>query len=281
VPHVWYITEPVSGNPELRALAPGTVYRTAIGALAAELAFCSRSLAADYGSLEGRSRVVYPGLPIPAARDRQVARSRLLARLALPDTTRLVGVVAALHPRKDHATFLAAAQRVRLRRPDAFFLVVGTGSPEYTAIVEARLRSLGLADCARIFGWWEGEIHELMAGLDLLVIPSIQESFGLTAVEALAVETPVVSTLCGGPAEVIREGIDGRLVPVGNVEAMADAIEATLADPSAAHALAHAGKERVTRMFTEEHFVRSMEDLIDGAWSRARRSEMSSLPARS
>lgn len=265
VPHVWYITEPIFDNPELRGITPAFVYRTAISALSAELVFCSRSLAADYAGLQQRSRVVYPGLPLPTPRDRSAARSHLLDRLGLPASTRFVGVVAALQPRKDHATFLAAAGRVRDQRPDAFFLIVGKGSPEYTAEVEARLRSLRLADRARVMGWWEGEIHDLIAGLDVLVISSIQESFGLTAVEALAVETPVVSTHCGGPSEVIREGIDGRLVPVGDAAAMADAIEATLADPAAAAALARTGRQRVIQTFADERFVTSVMEIIESA----------------
>lgn len=265
VPHVWYVTEPIFDNPELRGIAPALVYRAAIGALSSQLVFCSRSLAADYAGLEKRSRVVYPGLPLPAPSDRAAARSQLLARLGLPASARFVGVVAALQPRKDHATFLAAARRVRDRRPDAFFLIVGKGNPGYTAEVEARLQSLGLADCARLMGWWEGEIHDLIAGLDLLVISSIQESFGLTAVEALAVETPVVSTLCGGPSEVVREGIDGRLVPVGDAQAMADAIEAMLAGSAAAAAMARTGRQRVTQTFTEERFVTSVTEIIECA----------------
>jgi len=98
----------------------------------------------------------------------------------------------------------------------------------------------------------------------VLVISSIQESFGLTAIEALAVETPVVSTRCGGPSEVIRDGVDGRLVPVGDAESMARAIDEMLQDPSRAQALALSGRDRAAKTFTVEHYVKGIEEIIRG-----------------
>lgn len=265
IPHVWYVTEPISDNPELRSVLPALAYRFSIGMLSTELIFCSRSLAAQYGKLQYRSRVVYPGLPLPEPQNRDVARKRLLTLLALDTETKLVGVVAALQPRKDHATFLAAAKLLCERRSDVFFLVIGAGNAEYTKEIDSRIQALGLGGSVKMMGWWPGQIHELVAGLDVLVISSIQESFGLTAIEALAVETPVVSTRCGGPSEVIREEIDGKLVPIGDARAMAMAIDSTLSDPAAAHAQARSGKDRVTEAFTKEAFVKALQDVMDAA----------------
>ncbi len=192
----------------------------------------------------------------------------MLEQLQLQTEARLIGVVAALQPRKDHATFLAAARRVATARNDVHFLVVGTGDAGYTEEIRQQVRELDLGKCVHLVGWWPGEIQELMAGLDLLVIPSIQESFGLTAVEALAMGTPVVSTRCGGPAEIIRDGVDGVLVPVGDPQAMAQAMLAELADPAAAQARARTGRERVMREFTAERFVANMEALLREAAAR-------------
>lgn len=265
VPHVWYITEPISGNPELRGILPVFVYGAALGALSTEIVFCSQSLAANYGSLSRRSRVVYPGVPMPPLLDRPTARASLLARLGAGSDRRLVGVIAALQPRKDHATFLEAARLICARRRDVDFLIVGAGNASYTAEIEERICALGLEGHTRLLGWWPGEIHDLVAGLDVLVISSIQESFGLTAVEALALQTPVVSTRCGGPAEIVRDGVDGTLVPVGDAPSMARAIEAQIDDPAAAAALARSGYERVTAVFTTDRYVRGLEQILKAA----------------
>jgi glycosyltransferase involved in cell wall biosynthesis len=262
VPHIWYITEPIVANPELRKILPGFLYSAAVSALSRNVIFCSQSLSADYPGLHGKGSVVYPGLPLPSPRERVAARARLLAEVGLTQDAKLVGVVGALQPRKDHATFLAAARRLSERHRNAYFLIVGSGSEEFTADIANRVRTSGLDRNTRLIGWWPTDIHDLMAGLDVLVIPSVQESFGLTAVEALAVGTPVVATRCGGPSEIVRDGVDGRLVPVGDELSMAEAIEDLLLNPAAARALAASGRERVEKEFTAEAYVRNMEEVL-------------------
>lgn len=269
VPHVWHIHESISGNRDLHGMLPAAVYRAVIGALSAEIVFVSRSVAANYGGLQRRSRVVYPGLPLPPLPDRPSARAGLLQRTGLPAGARLVGVVGALQPGKDHPTFLAAAARVRERVPEACFVIVGGGAADYAGELVQTARALGLEPCTRFLGAVpSGEIHELMAGLDVLVISSVQESFGLTAIESLAVETPVVATRCGGPSEILRDGIDGLLVPVGDATALANAIATTLSDAGEARGRSRAGRVHVEQCFSARTYVDAMASVLEAAASR-------------
>lgn len=277
VPHVWYIHESIEGNRDLRRILPAFAYRAFIGALSTEVVFVSRSLAASYGRLRTYSRVVYPGLALPPGVDRSSARSRLLQRTGFPATARLVGVVGALQPGKDHPTFLTAAQAIREHFPDAHFVIVGRGAADYTQALEQRTNRLGLRSSTKFLGQVPSEeMYDLMAGLHVLVISSIQESFGLTAVEALAVETPVVATQCGGPSEILADDIGGTLVPVGDAVAMARAVEDLLSSPDTARAQGRAGRERVEHLFGMKRFVNDMQHVLEGATAAGRHASLTS-----
>ena len=67
-------------------------------------------------------------------------------------------------------------------------------------------------------------VEEVLAGADLFLLPSETESFGLAALEALSCEVPVIATDVGGLPEVVRSGENGFLLPVGDVEAMSEAV---------------------------------------------------------
>jgi glycosyltransferase involved in cell wall biosynthesis len=86
------------------------------------------------------------------------------------------------------------------------------------------------------------EVARLMSGSAVVVLPSRAESCGAVLVEALACGTPVVATRCGGPEDIVTPDV-GELVPVGDAEALADALSRSLADPmryDAAYLRAHA-----------------------------------------
>ncbi|MEI2782189.1 MAG: glycosyltransferase [Candidatus Competibacter sp.] len=133
-----------------------------------------------------------------------------------------------LVPLKDFAALLHALAVVRRRVP-ARLLVLGEG-PEREALLALRAR-LGLEGAVDFPGFYDDPLP-LFARAAALVVSSRFEGFGLTLVEALACGTPVVSTDCPtGPAEILARGAYGRLVPVGDADALGAAMLATLADP--------------------------------------------------
>jgi glycosyltransferase involved in cell wall biosynthesis len=95
------------------------------------------------------------------------------------------------------------------------------------------------------------DIPEVMAALDVLVLPSIRsEAIPQVIPQALAVGTPVVASTVGGSPELIRDGENGRLVPPGDSRALADAILALLREPDRARAMARAGQAMVRERYT-------------------------------
>ncbi|MBL8258944.1 MAG: glycosyltransferase [Candidatus Competibacteraceae bacterium] len=130
-----------------------------------------------------------------------------------------------LVPLKGFATLLQAFAHVR-HRASARLLVIGEG-PEREALLALRAR-LGLDQAVAFPGFYDDPLP-LFARAAALVVSSQFEGFGLTLVEALACGTPVVSTDCPtGPAEILERGAYGRLVPVGDADALARAMLETL-----------------------------------------------------
>jgi glycosyltransferase involved in cell wall biosynthesis len=95
-----------------------------------------------------------------------------------------------------------------------------------------------------IFAGHREDVQRLLAAADIFVLPSRYEGFGLAVVEAMAAGVPVVASRVGGVPEIIRDGIDGILVPGGDAEALAGAIATLAADASVRQRLGRAGHAR-------------------------------------
>jgi glycosyltransferase involved in cell wall biosynthesis len=130
-------------------------------------------------------------------------------------------------PEKDQETLIRAFARL-LKRVPARLVLVGQGPRRQN--LEALVVELGIADAVLFAGWQENPFC-WMARSDLFVLSSRFEGFGNVIVEAMACGLPVISTDCqGGPREILRGGEDGILVPMGDVEALANAMTTVLLD---------------------------------------------------
>lgn len=128
--------------------------------------------------------------------------------------------VGRLLPVKDYPTLLRALAHVLQTKPVRLLILgEGTERPALTALVN----ELKLQDSVCLVGECDNVFPFLQAA-DLFVLASTSEAFGNVLVEALACGTPVVSTDCGGPREILQDGLYGTLVPIGNPQAMAQAI---------------------------------------------------------
>jgi glycosyltransferase involved in cell wall biosynthesis len=155
----------------------------------------------------------------------------------------VVGLVANIRGSKGHNVFLEAARSVLAERPTTRFVIVGDGIGFDD--VKRRVEALGLASAVTMTGF-RRDIPEVMASLDVLVLPSIRsEAASQVIPQALAVGTPVIATTVGGSGELVRDGETGRLVPPGDATALAAAILGTLRDPGKARDEARRGQALV------------------------------------
>jgi N-acetyl-alpha-D-glucosaminyl L-malate synthase BshA len=154
-------------------------------------------------------------------------------------------------PVKRVGDVVRVAARVMEKLP-ARLIFVGDGPDRHMA--EESARSLGIGDRVVFLGKQES-VAELLACADLFLLPSESESFGLSALEAMASEVPVVGTRCGGLEEVVEDGSSGRLLPVGAVDAMADAAIEILADPERQKAMGRAGRAEAEEVYSVERIL--------------------------
>jgi glycosyltransferase involved in cell wall biosynthesis len=155
----------------------------------------------------------------------------------------VVGLVANIRGSKGHRFFLEAAREVLHHHPDTRFLIVGDGIGFDD--VQRRVAELGL-EAHVIMTGFRRDIPEVMAALDVLVLPSVKsEAMSQVIPQALAVGTPVIGTTVGGTPELVRDGETGRIVPPADAAALAAAIADLLAAPARARELARRGQADV------------------------------------
>jgi glycosyltransferase involved in cell wall biosynthesis len=142
---------------------------------------------------------------------------------------------------KDHETLIRAFARTRQRVPARLVLI---GQGPLRGELEGLARELGVAESV-VFAGWQANPFAWLARSDLFVLSSRYEGFGNVIVEAMACGLPVISTDCpSGPNEILRNGEDGLLVPVADVEALADAMTNVLTDEALRSKLAQKASRR-------------------------------------
>jgi glycosyltransferase involved in cell wall biosynthesis len=186
------------------------------------------------------------------------ARAAARRELGLDESVPVIGTVANFTPKKDHAGLLEALDRIRVRIPEAMLLLVGSGPLEEALRADATARNLD--GHVRFLGSRD-DVPTLLPALDVFVLGSRFEGLPISLLEAMAAEVACVSTGVGGIPEVITDGVEGRLVPVGDPSALGDAIIEVLDDRDERAALAAAGRARVEAEFSIQRAVRRTEEI--------------------
>lgn len=190
--------------------------------------------------------------------DRSTVAGNLRAELGLPADALLIGTVAILRAKKGHAEILDAVPAVLQRFPNAHFVFAGDGAQ--TANLTARIAAEGLGERVHLLGL-RRDVTNILASLDVFVLPTHQEALGTAFIEAGAMGLPTVATRVDGVPEVIQDGSTGLLVPVHDGAAIAAALCKLLADPAYRQGMGAAAAEFVRRKFSREAMAEGMERL--------------------
>lgn len=179
----------------------------------------------------------------------QGMRARLgLAQEAGP----LIGMVAQLIPRKGHQVLLDALPEVLAHWPQAQVLLFGRGREQ--AALSARITALGLDEQVQLLGFRD-DLDRLLPCLDVLVHPALMEGLGVALLQAAAAGVAVIATRVGGIPEAVLDGETGRLVPPGDVAALAAALRELLGDDQERRRLGAAGQARMHAEFSLDAMV--------------------------
>lgn len=197
-----------------------------------------------------RITVVHNGVDPPASGS-AADRMRKRAELEVADNAVVVTILGHLRPEKGHRTLFSAMVKVTKQASSpVVVLVVGSG-PE-----GARLRDLSVSQPWRtIFVDHQKNVWPYLAASDLLVVPSLSESFGLAAVEGMAAGIPLLASDTGGLREIIEDGVTGVLFRPGDADDLAEKLLHLLNGAPECKSLAEAGRRRYEGNFTMESMV--------------------------
>jgi glycosyltransferase involved in cell wall biosynthesis len=161
--------------------------------------------------------------------------------------THVVGAAGRLSPEKGMDVLVAAAKDIVRDDPSVGFVVFGEGSER--AKLLNQIRDSGLTGSFVLAGF-RNDLDRFISALDVLALPSHTEGLPNVVLEACAANVPVVGTRAGGTPEVIEDGVNGLLVPPGDVEALAARLREMLANEDRRHDMGLAGRQRVVEEFS-------------------------------
>jgi N-acetyl-alpha-D-glucosaminyl L-malate synthase BshA len=201
---------------------------------------------------------VIPNFVDPKVYDRKAYQP--LLREQVNGNRKIIMHVSNFRPVKRVRDIVRIFAKVQRELPSAL-VMVGDGPDRGAAEQEAR--DLGVAEHVYFLGKLDA-VAPLLASADLFLLPSESESFGLSALEALACGVPVVCSNAGGLPEVVRDGITGSLRPAGDVEGMAAAALAILGDRVKWDSMSAAAAKDARTRFGQDEIVAQYERFYEG-----------------
>ncbi len=158
----------------------------------------------------------------------------------------VITCIAELHERKGQKYLIEAFKKLQTQIPKLHLMLVGKGPNE------AQLKKDYATVTNLHFLGWRDDIPAVLKASDLFVLPSLREAFGLVLLEAMASGLACIATDNGGTMDIVIEGQTGYLVPPGNSDRLAEAINKILRNPGQKADMEKAGLERVQKEFTAD-----------------------------
>lgn len=186
--------------------------------------------------------------------------SSLRKELGIPINHSVICTIAHMEEHKGLAYLLESASLLLESRSDICFLLVGEGT------LKEELKELSVSlkiDKNVIFTGERSDIPEILSLIDIFVLPSIREGLPLTILEAMDCGKPIIATNVGGISEVVTDGVNGKLVPPKDPEALYSAMNGLLDDREMLEKMGNNGKRVCNESFNSKAMVGKIEELYD------------------
>jgi glycosyltransferase involved in cell wall biosynthesis len=212
--------------------------------------------------LKNRVSVILNAIDLEKFQPDQAARRVIRRELGLREHDPLIGIVGQLTPRKGQLELLRAFADVLTEIPETALLIVGAPlfnrDHEFLEVLRQSAAELGIRNRVRMLGA-RSDIGAIMQALDLLIVNSTTEAFGLVILEAMACGTPVLAAAVGGIPEIIEHDENGWLVPPRDEKALVEAIVHLSRRPELRARLAELGSEHVVAHFSAERYLTELQ----------------------
>ena len=261
VPHVWSIHEILAGDQPILFYILG---RKNLVRLISRSSCCvivnseaSRRPFEEYPNI----RVVYNGIPFEGKGPRDRTEAKKALGLSHDDLT--LGIIGKIYAGKGQKEVILAVERLRRSLPSIKLFIIGAvKNRRYYRELERLIHQYSIQD--RIF--FTGQIPDVfkyLKAFDLLIVASRVESFGRTAVEAMAAGTPVLALKAGGLPEIISHKQNGYLMDSADPDTIQSAVESVFKDPALTSDIVKNGLQTYKERFSLEKHVRQVEDIFD------------------
>ena len=234
-------------------------YRSGCARIIAAAEFIKRDLIAFIAVPENRIDVAGEGIDLKEFHP-GVSGHGFRSEHFIPEDAPVFGLVAMIRSEKGHKHFVDAAKKVLAKVPNARFIIAGDGQQSYVEKLRRKVQKDFLQVPAPVIlvGYRE-DVPEIMAAIDVLVVPSLQEAQSIVIPQAFASGKPVIASNVGGIPEIVKHGENGFLVNPGDVAGLADAMVQLAESPDLRRRLGEAGLELAR---TQLAFDKKMESVI-------------------
>jgi glycosyltransferase involved in cell wall biosynthesis len=261
VPIMWHLHDLLPRHPLSAAIRLLALSSTRSKMIAVSEAV-ARNFAGRYKRLQKRVHVVFNGIECEKFYPDGNLRERTREEFGLSRQTFAVGIIGQLTPRKGQLELIRAFADVVPEVPNAVLFIVGAPifnrDDEYAELLRQTVKELNLTERVRFTGN-RNDIPSVMQSLDLVVINSSVEPFGLVAAEAMACGTPLLAPITGGLPEIIQHDVNGMLVPPGDPHALAQSIIDLARRPEFRNELASRALSEVDLRFSVKRYIAEIE----------------------
>jgi len=214
------------------------------------------------GKIPEKVETIYNGIDLEKFDSEVIGSSR--KDLQIPKKDTVIGIIAMFDPVKGHVDLFRAIEKLRFQGlRNITCLVVGDG--RMANGLKNYVRSRGLEKKIRFLGY-RRDIPGLLKIIDIVVMPSLQESFGIVSVEAMAMRVPVIATRVGGVMEVVEDGKTGIIVTPRDIAALCGAIRYLVDKPTVRGEMGEAGRKRAMEKFNILRSIQKTEEIYLNCW---------------
>lgn len=212
---------------------------------------------------EERIKIIYNGIDVKRYTI-PIEKNVLREKLKFPKNLPIIGMIGRLSKVKEIPILLDAVPFILKEFPKSLFVLVGDGKER--GYLEKLVESKNLKKSVCFLGS-RSDVPEILNAIDCVVLPSLVEGFPRVLLEAFASKTPIIATPAGGVPEILRDGINGLLIPFSNPAQLAQAVNKTLFYPDEAKKRSEEAFKNIQK-FSLENWVAEIEDIFDSAIAR-------------
>lgn len=209
---------------------------------------------------QNKIRVIYNGIFIDKFYKDEISRIKIRDELGISRNESVVGTVRGLTSKMGIDHLLIAAKKILTTNTKVKFLLVGDGPMRKE--LELLADKMNIAENIFFVGQ-KNDVIKYLSAMDIFVMPSVWETFGIAAVEAMCVGLPVVAYAVGGLKEVIEHNVSGLLINERNPEFLADSINYLIKNKETANLMGKKAKERAGELFNINSTAQQYLDLYN------------------